>query len=67
MNNQVSNTSLARTRLAAMAATSGVNLVWNLGVMDPGQQNVDFSRQIFEKFDFFQAISPKNSIFSGKF
>jgi len=36
-------------------------------VVDPGQQNFDFSRQISEKFRFFQAISWKFSIFPGKF
>ena len=45
---------------------SGVNLVWNLGVMDPGQNNFDFSRQISEKFRFFQANFRKISIFPGK-
>src|SRR6218665_4077316 len=39
---------------------SGVNLVLNLGVVDPGQQNFDFYRQISEKFQFFQAILQKN-------
>ena len=54
--------------------TSGVNLVWNLGVVDPDKKmsifqanfpkisifpgkNFDFSRQIDEKFRFFQANS----------
>jgi len=37
------------------------------GVVDPGQQNLDFSRQISEKFRFFQAISRKISTFPGKF
>ena len=47
--------------------SSGVNLVWNLGVVDAGQKNFDFSRQISEKFQFFQAISQKISIFPTKF
>jgi len=34
--------------------------------VDPGQQNLNFSRQISEKFRFFQAIS-KISIVTGKF
>ena len=37
--------------------------IW--GVAD--QQNFDFSRQISEKFQYFQAISQKISIFPGKF
>jgi len=41
-------------------SNSGVNLVWNLGVVDPGQKNFDFYRQISEKFQFFQAILHKN-------
>src|SRR6218665_32447 len=32
--------------------------IW--GVVDPGQKNFDFYRQIFEKFQFFQAILQKN-------
>ena len=36
------------------------------GVVDLGQQNFDFSRQISEKFRCFQAISQKNSTFPGK-
>jgi len=44
--------------------TSGVNLVWKLGVVDPGQQSFDFSRQISKKFRFVQAILQKISIFS---
>jgi len=46
--------------------TSGVNLVWNLGVVDLSQKNFDFPRQIFEKFWFIQAISQKISFFPGK-
>jgi len=46
----------------------GVNLVRNLGVVDSGQTNFDFSMQILEKFRFFQAISLKKiPIFTGKF
>ena len=41
-------------------SNSGVNLVWHLGVVDPGQKNFDFYRQISEKFQFFQAILQKN-------
>jgi len=33
----------------------------------PSQKNFDFSRQIFEKFRFFQNISQKNLIFPSKF
>src|SRR6218665_2281168 len=32
--------------------------IW--GVVDPGQKNFDFYRQISEKFQFFQAIFQKN-------
>src|SRR6218665_1116484 len=32
--------------------------IW--GVVDPGQENFDFYRQISEKFQFFQAILQKN-------
>src|SRR6218665_1700073 len=32
--------------------------IW--GVVDPGQKNFDFYRQIFEKFQFLQAILQKN-------
>jgi len=39
--------------------------IW--GVVDPGQQNFDFSMQISEKFSLFQAILQKISIFSGTF
>src|SRR6218665_1876125 len=37
--------------------------IW--GVVDPSQQNFDFSRQIFEKFRFIQASFQKVLIFSG--
>ena len=57
---------------------SSINLVWNLGVVDLGRQNFNFSRQISKKFSFFQSVSQKIfrffqanfwkiSIFSGKF
>jgi len=39
--------------------------IW--GVVDSGQQDFDFSRQISEKFRFVQAISRKISISLGKF
>src|SRR6218665_2965602 len=43
--------------------------IWE--VVDPGQKNVDFYRQISEKFQFFQAILQKNIEFcrqiSGNF
>ena len=39
-------------------SNSGANLVRNLGVVDPGQNNFDFYRQISEKI--FQAILEKN-------
>ena len=39
--------------------------IW--GVVYPGKQNFDFSRQISEKFRYFQAISQKISTFPGKF
>jgi len=45
---------------------SGVNLVWNVGVVDPGKKT-RFSMQIFEKFRFFQAISHNKFDFPGKF
>ena len=39
--------------------------IW--GVVDPGQQNFDFSGQISEKlFQFLEAISQKISICPGK-
>src|SRR6218665_2214918 len=41
-------------------SNNGVNLVLNLGVVDPGQKNFDFYRQLSEKFQFFQAILQKN-------
>ena len=41
-------------------SNSGVNLVWNLGVVDPCKKNFDFHRHISEKFHFFQAILQKN-------
>src|SRR6218665_2332359 len=47
-------------------SNSGVNLVLNLGVVDPGQKNFDFYRQISEKFQFFQAILHKNIEFCGQ-
>ena len=48
--------------------SSGVNLVWNLGVMvDPGQKNFDFSRQISENFVFFRQFHTKIWFFPGKF
>ena len=53
-------------RLIQFIKSSGVNLVWNLGVVDPGTR-IRFSRQIFEKFRFFQAISKTNLIFPGKY
>jgi len=39
--------------------------IW--GVVDPGQKNFNFSRQISEKLRFFQAISETNSILIGTF
>jgi len=33
--------------------SSGVNLVWNLGRSWIRVKKIDFSRQIFENFDFF--------------
>src|SRR6218665_2232488 len=36
-------------------------------VVDPGQQNFEFSRKISEKFRFCKAISQNISIFQGKF
>src|SRR6218665_1456795 len=53
---------------------SGVNLVLNLGVVDPGQTNFDLFRQFFsgnftkefhKKIRFFQGNFRKMSIFSG--
>ena len=54
---------------------SGVNLVWNLGVMDPGKKNsifpgkfpksFDFFRQFKKKFYFSRQISEKFQFFSG--
>src|SRR6218665_496564 len=37
-------------------SNSGVNLVRNLGVVDPGPKNFDFYRQISENFDFFRQL-----------
>jgi len=31
---------------------SGVNLIWNLGVVDPGQRNFDFPSKLSTNFDF---------------
>src|SRR6218665_3075472 len=49
------------------ATFSGVNLVQNLGVVDPGPKSFDLSRQLFEKFRFLQAISQTNFDFPGTF
>jgi len=48
---------------------SGVNLVWNLGIVDPGKknsilsgkfpENFNFSRQIINKFRFFRQFKNK--------
>jgi len=43
---------------------SGVNLVWNLGVVDPGKTNFNFSRQVSEKFRFFSRNFTKKCQFS---
>jgi len=46
---------------------SGVNLVWNLGVVDPGPKNFDFYREISEKFRFFSGNLKKNiSVYQAK-
>jgi len=37
-----------------------------LGVMDPGKNKFDFSRQISEKFQFFSGNFTKNFDFTGK-
>ena len=57
---------------------SGVNLIWNLGVVDPSKTNFDFSRHISEKirvssgnftkhFDFLRQIFKKFRFFQAKF
>src|SRR6218665_3877528 len=46
--------------------SSGVNLVLNLGRSWIRVNKIDFSRQIFENFDFFHALSHKKFDFSGK-
>ena len=57
---------------------SGVNLVWNLGVVDPGQKisinsgNFINKKSIFQgkfpnNFDFFHVISQKIPIFKANF
>jgi len=48
--------------------SSGVNLVWNLGRSWTRVKKFRFSRKIFEKFRFFQAISQtKNRFFRANF
>ena len=37
----------------SVSRSSGVNLVWNMGGRGSGLKNVDFSRQISEKFQLF--------------
>src|SRR6218665_912143 len=39
--------------------------IWFEMVVDPGQQNFDFYRQISEKFQFFQTISQKFRFFKA--
>ena len=49
------------------SATLGVNLVWNVGVVDMGSKIIYiFSRQISEKCRFLLAMSPKKFDFRGK-
>src|SRR6218665_2595258 len=45
-------------------SNSGVNLFEIWGVVDSGQKDFDFYRQISEKIQFFQAILQKNIEFS---
>src|SRR6218665_1503630 len=64
-------------KILASVVISGVNLVLNLGVVDLGHKNFDFSRQLLNKFNFsrqikktfllFRANHKKLSIFSGNF
>ena len=53
----------ARKYMYTVVLLSGVNLVWNLEVVDPGKKYLDFSRQISKNFDF----SHKKFDFPGKF
>src|SRR6218665_2328928 len=53
-----------RGRAPVGAAASIWFEIWR--VVDPGQQNFDFSNKFLRNFDFFRAISQKNSIFPGK-
>src|SRR6218665_243892 len=46
-----------KDRRTATAASIWFKIWW---VVDPGQKNLDFYRQISEKFQFFQAILQKN-------
>jgi len=60
--------SLARpSRWYNIRSVRGVNLVWNLGGRGSWSKYFPFSRQIWEKFRFFQAISNKKFYFPGKF
>ena len=53
-------------RHCVLSLGSGVNLVWNLGVVDSGKK-INFSRKISENFDFSGNLTSKKSIFQGKF
>ena len=51
-------------RRTATAASIWFEIWW---VVDPGQQNFDFYRQISEKFQFFRQFYKRISSFAGKF
>jgi len=43
---------------------SGVNLIWNLGVVDPSQKNFDFLGKFPKNLDFFRQFhKPKIDFF----
>ena len=45
----------------------GVNLVWNLGVVDPGQKILIFSKGFFLDFRFFRQLHKKVWFFQADF
>src|SRR6218665_3104451 len=56
---------ICRTHNTTQVAAASIRFeIW--GVVEPGQKYFDFSRQISEKFRFFQVISLKNLDFSRK-
>src|SRR6218665_2230076 len=62
------------TEKSREGSNSGVNLVWNLGVVDPGKKsistgkfpkNFNFFRQFYKRISSFAGKFPKILIFSG--